>query len=131
MGAHPSTTRRQVGRGAFSPTCGGSSPPAATVRTEAVIILRLGTWHPWQQYAPGDIVYVPFFDEETPDNSVVLEMRMTGVGFEGFTVSETIENPDAMDDVVLWTDEGTEWCMTKAAAEAVLRRVRLEAAKHE
>ena len=72
---------------------------------------------------PGDMVYTPFYDKEHPEESVVLGLRITGIGFEGFTVS-TSGDYDAMDAVVPWSGYMTDWFLNQDAAEEELAQLR-------
>ena len=72
---------------------------------------------------PGDTVYNVLEDLEKIGEPGIEPVRVTGVGFKGFTIPAVADDPDDMGELIQW-DEIGEWCfLTREEAEAALARL--------
>lgn len=74
----------------------------------------------WRDFKllPGDTVYMVFEDLEQVGVVGVDTARVTGVGFEGFTIPAELDNPDDMGDLIRWSELGDSYFLTPEEAEA-------------
>lgn len=80
---------------------------------------------------PGDTVYMVFEDLEKVGEVGIDTARVTGVGFEGFTIPAELDNPDDMGELIRWSELGDSYFLTPEEAEAdrVKRQKAIEEAR--
>lgn len=72
---------------------------------------------------PGDTVFGVIEDLEKVGEAGIESLRVTGVGFKGFTIPAVVDDPDDMGELILWEEIG-EWVfLTREEAEAALARL--------
>lgn len=74
----------------------------------------------WRDFKllPGDTVYMVFEDLEKVGEVGIDTARVTGVGFEGFTISADWDNPDDMGELIRWSELDDSYFLTPEEAEA-------------
>ncbi len=68
----------------------------------------------------GDTVYMVFEDLDKVGEAGIDSARVTGVGFEGFTIPADADNPDDMGDLIPWEELGKNMFCSRAEAELAL-----------